>query len=138
MSDAPKPTEAMTDDEYRDFLSEMHAAVYEESQLYEVARGVTDLVPGESVVHGPWQPEDCSRVLAGWYEMGWLNLYRYNPDGSNGPTLASDEARVVLQDPGCWLGSESQWEGFVALCVTEAGSEMPFDTWIQNAARPRS
>ncbi|MCU1600235.1 MAG: hypothetical protein JWO22_944, partial [Frankiales bacterium] len=123
-------------DEYREFLSEMHAAVYEESPLYELPGGVTDLLPNGPVVHGPWLAEDCSRVMSHWHELGLLELYRYHSDGTTGPTVASDDARALLRDPSSWPGSGPGWDALVAVCVTEAGANLSFEDWLRSAARP--
>lgn len=56
-------------DTLADFLAQMHLAALEESPLYEILRGSTDLVPGAPVVHGPWPADSggaehlaCPRV----------------------------------------------------------------------------
>jgi hypothetical protein len=66
-------------DALADFLSQMHLVALEESPLYEIPRGATDLVPGTPVVHGPWPAESCAAVLNIWYALGWIGLYYPEP-----------------------------------------------------------
>ena len=49
-------------DEPSDFVSELYLLVVEEEWLWEVGGAVTDFSPdGDHVVHGPWDPAECSR-----------------------------------------------------------------------------
>src|SRR5205807_514286 len=62
-------------DALADFLSQMHLAALEESPLYEIPRGSTDLMPAAPGVHGPWPAASCAAVLNIWYAVGWIGLY---------------------------------------------------------------
>ena len=99
-----------------DFEREMYWAVVEEASLAELSHGVTDIVEGGSVQHGPWEPAACSRHLLRWFDQGLVELYDMRerhltnrPDIAGPPAtrhgftglLPSDRTRQLLgREPG--------------------------------------
>lgn len=132
MTTPPKPVSALSEEERRDFVEEMHAAVYEEQGLHEVAAGAKDLLPSGTVEHGPWQSADCSRLFLRWYELGFLALYRWAADGSTGPDIPAPEAAALLADPSRWT-VPVDWPDWTCLYVTERGQSRHLDEWKREA-----
>lgn len=130
----PKPSDAMTDDEYLDFVKQLYFAVREESPLYEVPAGSIDMLTTGDVRHGPWRAEDCSRVLSVWHATGWVSLYRYNDDASSGPELPARYVSALIDDPEAWVRPQA-WSDVVALMMTEFGAATPIDAWLIEARR---
>ena len=58
-----------------DFEREMYLAVTEEASLAELPVGITDIVDGGRVEHGPWEPAACSELLLRWFDRGLIELY---------------------------------------------------------------
>ena len=77
-----------------DFLVQMEIATLEESPLYEIPKGSTNLVT-PPVTHGPWPATACAAVLRIWHDAGWIGLYL--PDYPPGWNLlpAAWSARLV-------------------------------------------
>jgi hypothetical protein len=137
-------------DKLTDFLSQMHLGTLEESPLYELARGSTDLLPSGSVTHGPWPADSCAAVLRVWHAADWLELYyrdlpptwkitqeewrlRLAEDG----TLARGDAQELLAHPDRWVSERA--DGHVNLCQSGIGRTHPWEDWyalaIETASR---
>lgn len=127
----------MSPDEFDDFLRELHVAVHEEQSLWEVPRESIDKLPSGDLAHGPWRPEDCSRVLAVRLDAGLLSLYRCDARGSAGDYLPHDEARAILLATDQWVEPEA-WTDVVNLAVTEVGSDTRFEGWAAKLGRPET
>jgi hypothetical protein len=117
----------MSDIERIDFFSQMEITCSEEAPLWEVPRGSTDLVGYESVVHGPWFPDDCARVLTRWFDLGLVGLYR--PDSDTLIDVERADAYDLLRAPDRWTLDNSP-----SLYVTEVGSSVPPREWIELAS----
>ena len=127
-------------DALADFLSQMHLAALEESPLYEIPRGSTDLVRGTPVVHGPWPAQSCAAVLNIWYALGWIGLYYPEPPPGWNVEPAEWSARLVdgqvlsQADGQTLLGHRERWlvgqaDGHVCLYCTETGEATPWQLW---------
>jgi hypothetical protein len=125
----------MTGVERDDFLTELHAAVYEELSLWEVPGGSKDLLGKSEVVHGPWRPEDCATVLRLWWSAGLLALYRCNEDGSPGDFLPAKKASALLDRPNLWVRPDT-WTAVVNLAVSEVGRATELNAWMEIGANP--
>lgn len=102
-----------------DFSSEMYVAVIEQSFLFELALGVTDVMrDGTRVPHGPWAPSDCSAVMIAWFDRDWIFLHRSPGDDTPVPRAY---ARDVLLDPARWKRENA--EGCFALMPTASAPD---------------
>jgi len=126
----------MSSAEYEDFVSEMHAHVYEQAPLFEIPLAVVDRLDTDDVRHGPWPPEACAAVLSRWHRAGLLGLYRYISTRRNGPDLSSSEVTDLLAHPERWVRSED-WTEVAALVVTDLGVATPWSEWQAHATRTR-
>jgi hypothetical protein len=62
-----------------DLVSQMRAVIAEEAFLWELTEQMTDCYDGgKTVVHGPWQADDCRQVLLRWFDRGLLDCIAYN------------------------------------------------------------
>jgi len=85
----------MTGDEFMDLIDQMRLAVLEEAPLLQLPRGSTDDPSGRHVVHGPFEPNDCSTVLLIWFDLGWIELYLPDMPTEWALTNAEWEARTA-------------------------------------------
>jgi hypothetical protein len=83
----------VTAEEFMDLIDQMRLAVFEEAMLFELPAGSVDDPGGLNVVHGPWEPGDCSAVLTCWFDLGWVALYR--PGASCGVGRPAGRAGVA-------------------------------------------
>lgn len=129
---------------WRDLVSEMYAAVWEEAPLHEITLGTVDLLSGDrKVVHGPWSAEECQAVLIPGHVAGWIELIadveppwsltsadwqaRASRDGAF-LVLSAEDATALLSDLGRWiLGSA---DGHAMLCRTD---EVQLRTWTPSS-----
>lgn len=117
-----------------DFAEQMYTAVVEESPLWELPRGVTDLLPGGAVTHGPWDPAECGAAITCWLDRGWVELYSPGPlragrqERGTFCVLAEDDARRLLREPARWLVETP--DGSVCLSRTDAGTAVDAEEWI--------
>ena len=131
-------------DALADFLSQMHLAALEESPLYEIPRGSTDLMPAAPGVHGPWPAASCAAVLNIWYAVGWIGLYYPVPPSGwdvapaewcarlvDGDVLAQADGQYLLKHPERWLVGQA--DGHVCLYCTKAGEATPWQRWLDLA-----
>lgn len=120
----------MDDAEREDFISEMYALVREEGFLYEAPLGATDRLPSGDVVHGPWEPGDCAKVLARWHAEGLIGLWVLRPAESDHEISAAD-AGELLDAPARWKPESD--DGLTSVVLTDKGAEVPFERWRQLA-----
>lgn len=134
---ADVPVASMSQPEFVDFAEQLFWAVVEESPLYEVPLGVTDIVDGRRHVHGPWVVTDCSEALLGWFDAGLLELYRRQAR-ARGPHLdvPHDEARRLLLDTTRWT-LDDPGAGDVCLVPSEDGVKVDRVEWVAALARLR-
>ena len=122
----------------------MHLAVLEESPLYEIPRGLTDLVPGTPVVHGPWPAATCAAVLRIWRSLNWIGLYYPEPPSEwrvtpaewcarllDGDVLRSADAEALLGHPERWIAGHA--DGHACLYLSDAGEVTPWPRWHEAA-----
>ena len=108
----------------------MYALVREEGFLYEAPLGAIDRLPSGDVVHGPWEPNDCAKVLARWHAEGLIGLWVLRPAESDYEISAAD-ASQLLDAPARWQpGSD---DGLVSVVLTDTGAEVPYERWRQLA-----
>jgi hypothetical protein len=130
----------------KDLVSQMYWNVREESPLWTLPDEITDyLGRGRTVVHGPFAPADCSRVLLRWFDAGWLDLIAYAnhdlwPPGTAAEwetsavrqgqflLLAHQDARTLLAAPKEW--ADPARGGEVMLCISDEGEEHPQPEWL--------
>lgn len=136
----------MAVDEREDFISEMYALAVEEGFLHEAPRGVTDLLPTGDVVHGPWDPEACSKVLARWHAEAMVILYVLQPaqlpwqsratelvvGSQTFYELSAEDSAALLSDPARWQVESG--EGLVCIAVSDSANAVPYETWRGIAA----
>jgi hypothetical protein len=127
-----------------DFVSELYLLVVETASLWEVPQGVTDFSSdGNHVVHGPWDPAECSRQLLAWLDAGLITLFNDPPDDVPRPRTAADwqrwnagefdrslESSTVRQ----LLGQPERWtqesdDGCWRLVRTDAGMDPAAPWW---------
>jgi hypothetical protein len=130
---------------FEDFRSEMWLAVHEGAFLFELPGGSVDHTPDGLLQHGPWLPEDCSKVLLTWFGHGWIALlvppeqqFRWAsidvvlvPDSSDPSWLhfETDQARSILAEPQTWTSERP--EGFACLGTTEQSPSGEFrELWL--------
>jgi hypothetical protein len=113
-----------------DFISEMYALVREEGFLYEAPLGATDRLPSGYVVHGPWDPNDCAKVLARWHVEGLIGLWVLRPAETDYEISAAD-ATQLLGAPARWQPESD--DGLVSVVLTDTGAEVPYERWRQLA-----
>ena len=131
-------------DALADFLSQMHLAALEESPLYEIPRGSTDLIAGGPIVHGPWPAASCAAVLNVWYAQGWIGLYYSPPPPAwnvkpadwctrlvDGDLLSKADERALLAQPQRWLAGHA--DGHASLYCTDSGQTTPWQLWYDTA-----
>lgn len=54
-----------------DLVSQVRVLIAEEAFLWELPQRMTDYYGGgKKAVHGPWQAEDCQRILLRWFDCG--------------------------------------------------------------------
>lgn len=116
--------------EREDFISEMYALVREEGFLYEAPLGATDRLPSGDVVHGPWDPNDCAKVLARWHVEGLIGLWVLRPAETDYEISAAD-AGQLLDAPARWQPESD--DGLVSVVLTDTGAEVPYERWRQLA-----
>jgi len=127
-------------DPLTDFLYQMYLAVLEESPLYQIPRGSTDLVPGGPVMHGPWPAATCAAVLTIWYALGWIGLYypqmppKWNVTPAqwctrlvDGDVLPPADGQTLLAQPRRWVAGHA--DGHACLYCTETGQNTPWQQW---------
>lgn len=86
----------------------MYVAVAEGCALWELPGGSKDMEPDGPVVHGPWEPDQCSAVITRWLDNGWVELcLDVVPTGWN------------LQ-PAEWQGRAQQRDAFLVLAEGDA------------------
>jgi hypothetical protein len=102
-----------------EFEREMSLAVTEEAYLAELPAGITDIVDGGQVEHGPWEPAACSELLLRWFDRGLIELYDMregHPNNRCNCRTTRDPDRPCRSD--CWpdgsrdarqLGSVGRW-----------------------------
>lgn len=135
-----------------DFINEMYVAVPEGCTLWELAAGATDMEPDGRVVHGPWEPHQCSAVITRWLDNGWVELHLdVVPAGWNWNlqpaewqrraqqraaflVLAEGDARHLLQDPQRWAVGTA--DGMVCLSISDAGRATDLKGWAAAATAP--
>jgi hypothetical protein len=130
----------------------MRVLIAEEAFLWELIEQVTDYYGGgKKVVHGPWQAEDCQRVLLRWFDsqlidciaVAWVTTKgsreivrcEYNASWRSRATergqfliLNREDARALLSDPATW---DRQGAGAgVMLCESDAAEGLLFDDWL--------
>ncbi len=139
-----------------DLVSQMRALVAEEAFLWELTQEMTDyLGAGTTVVHGPWQAEDCQRILLRWLDRGLVDCiavawatrldsgeivhYEYNAGWRSRATgvgqhliLDRDDAHALVGDTATW-DREGAGAG-VMLCESEATEGLSFDDWLEALA----
>ncbi len=139
-----------TVDATRLLVEEMYDRVLEESFLFELSLpSTTVLSRRRTIVNGPFPLESCSAVLIHWFDSGWLDLLTAShPESwleglpSKGwegrlvaradadyAALAEDDARLLLIDPTRW--AKETRDGLVMLGTSAAGSQVPWQQWIQ-------
>jgi len=128
----------------RDFLIQMHVAVYEECPLHEAAQGSVDLRPDGPVTHGPWPAEHVAAVLRVWRDAGWIDLYfpALPPSWSLAPaewqsrllpdrTLDPADAAELLDQPERWIVGGA--DGHVSPYRTDLGETIDVPKWLDLA-----
>lgn len=126
------------------FASEMYLAVREESALWELPTGSTDLLRSGTVRHGPWAPRDCAAVIRAWMDRGWVELYlpELPPSWELRPArwleravhrggfrvLATADAHDLLDDPTRWAMDDM--DGQVCLSCTSTGLMNDEAVWL--------
>jgi hypothetical protein len=108
----------------------MYCLVFEEGFLCEAPLGVTEVLPGGDVLHGPWIVDECARVLSAWLDVGWLSLYRLSVDGKTRELPISDASELV-RDGSRW--SPGTADGLTCLCPTDEGSSINASAWYLHA-----
>jgi hypothetical protein len=138
-------------DSYSDLVAQMRAAVREETALWQLPSGSTDLLASGNVVHGPWPARECSDVIAAWLRRNWIELYLPSlPDKWQLPgaewrvrasysegflLLANLDAEKLLRDPSRWtLDSE---DGHVALSLASSSTDVEDSEWLAAAVQER-
>jgi len=131
--------------EREDFISEMYALAREEGFLHEAPLGVIDRLPSGDIVHGPWDLQACSKVLARWRVEGLVVLFVHSPSRMPWQSrttrtvqgnetfyeLSPRDAVDLLSDPTRWqLESE---EGLVCIALSDAAADVPYERWRQIA-----
>jgi len=135
----------VTAEEFMDLIDQMRLAVFEEAMLFELPAGSVDDPGGLNVVHGPWEPGDCSAVLTCWFDLGWVALYRpvlpaewavppAERESRTGPgphpVLDERDARALLSDPALWMMGRA--DGFVCLTLTERAPRDDPNIWFRD------
>jgi hypothetical protein len=140
-----------------DLVSQMRVLIAEEAFLRELPQQMTDYYGGggKTVVHGPWQAEDCQRILLRWFDRGLVDCialawgtivrsdeivrYEYNASWRSQATevgqhliLDREDARALLADTATW-DTEGVGAG-VMLSESEAADGMSFDDWFDTLA----
>ncbi len=138
-----------------DLVREMRILIAEEAFLWELTGQVTDYLGGcTSVVHGPWQPGDCRRVLLRWFDSGLIQciadawgttgsreIVHFEHDASwrsraaeRGQFLILDreDARALLDDPATW-DRDGAGAG-VMVCESDAAEGLSFNDWLDALA----
>ena len=132
-----------------DLIYEMHAAVLEQSFLFEVPRGATEIQGSREVQCGPWDPEACSTVLTIWFDLGWVSVYMPSEQmqrwteqpatwmsklqTSDHPILEKSDARELLATPSSWAHDRA--EGWAALLVTDSAPD-DLNVWFRDIPLP--
>lgn len=130
-------------DELSDFLSQMEIAVLEETPLYQIPLGSTDLT-APPVEHGPWPAATCAAVLRLWHIAGWIGLYfpeyprEWNIVAADwcsrlvyGEDLTGADAEELLDHPERWMLGHA--DGHAALYRTTGGETTPLEQWYDHA-----
>jgi hypothetical protein len=147
---APRSLVVVAKKEWDDFVSEMYALVIEEAALWEIPSGSIDLERAGPVVHGPWDPRECARVIDLWLVRGWIELFlpdlsqvsagwNLTPAEWQGSgekdgdflVLTTSDARSLLSDPDRW--TVDSIDGQVSLSRSETGLALPRQDWLSAA-----
>lgn len=134
-----------------DFLDQMHLLVLEGSAIFEFPLGSRDLLPEQTIHHGPWPPADCATVLDAWFSEGLLSCV---VDGDHADALGSPEwwprtsaypgdagfrelapgdATRLLRFPIKWQPGTA--DGNVMVWQTDRGEKQGLETWRAIAQR---
>jgi hypothetical protein len=129
--------------ELEDFLLQMELAALEQTPLYEIPMGSTDLVT-PPVTHGPWPAASCAAVLSLWHKAGWIGLYlpdypqewdlvpaHWRTRLIDGGVLSAPDAEELLDHPERWLLGYA--DGHVAPYKTVEGQGAPWEQWRNEA-----
>ena len=134
----------------------MRGLIAEEAFLREVTHQVTDHYGGgKTVVHEPWQAEDCQRILLRWFDAGFVDCiavawattkgsgeivhYEYDASWRARATavgqhliLDHEDARALSSDSETW-DREGDGPG-VMLCESDKAEGLSFDDWFDALA----